>query len=356
MKRLIKVLLVFMLAFAFIIPVQGIDTQAASVKLSKTKATMEKDSVLTLKVTGASSKVTWSTSDKKVATVTKKGKVSAVKEGKATITAKVGSSKYECVVTVVDNNKKGSSSYNISFPQEGKETTISYGSGSTLYCETKISKISYEIKDEKLNFSFVAERTNNFDYEWSWLEFYYAVQDSEGINLKEYKYSKTATPGTKMKISESINLSKLGINKGDTIYVVFIDKGYIPKNKDVDKDKQQTIKITLPSVPQTLSNSDSADKLLCQFTVKDISYESSGTSATLYFAVEKTYDKNGDGQGRQCYIGWTLYDSEGYIVESGDAYSDSLKVGDKQKKIKEYISGLDKNETYRLEIVSVNGI
>jgi hypothetical protein len=187
------------------------------------------------------------------------------------------------------------------------------------------------------------------------MEFYYAIQDSDGVNLKEYEYLEETTPGTKKKISETINLTKLGLEKGEEYSVVFIDKGYIPKN-NTDKNKKQSIEISLPDVPQTLHNYNSNEKLLCSFKVTDISYESSGTSVTLYFTVEKTYDTNGDGQGRQCYIGWTLYDSEGYIIDSGDAYSDSLKVGDKQKKVDDDIYGLDKNEKYRLEIVSVNGI
>ena len=62
--------------------------------------------ILQLKISGTDSTVKWSTSDKKVAGVTKKGKVVAYKEGTATITATVGNSKYTCEVTVVDNNKE----------------------------------------------------------------------------------------------------------------------------------------------------------------------------------------------------------------------------------------------------------
>lgn len=62
----------------------------SDIKLNKTKATLKKGNSLTLKatVTGNSEKVVWWSSDRKVATVSKTGKVTAKKAGKATIYAK----------------------------------------------------------------------------------------------------------------------------------------------------------------------------------------------------------------------------------------------------------------------------
>lgn len=103
-KRLIGVLMLVMMILTIITPPQL--SQAATVKISKKKATMEVDSVLTLKISGTDSKVTWKSSAKKIAKVSSKGKVTALKEGTATITATVNSKKYTCVVTVVDSNKE----------------------------------------------------------------------------------------------------------------------------------------------------------------------------------------------------------------------------------------------------------
>ena len=72
----------------------------AAPKISKKKVTLLTGQKVTLKVTGTKKKVSWSSNKKSVATVTKKGKVTAKKKGKATITAKVGSKKLKCVVTV----------------------------------------------------------------------------------------------------------------------------------------------------------------------------------------------------------------------------------------------------------------
>ncbi|MCR5654001.1 MAG: Ig-like domain-containing protein [Ruminococcus sp.] len=69
--------------------------------LSKKSASLTVGKKLTLKLKNAkSSKVKWTSSNKKVAAVTKKGVVKAKKKGKATITAKYRGKKYKCKITV----------------------------------------------------------------------------------------------------------------------------------------------------------------------------------------------------------------------------------------------------------------
>lgn len=102
MKRILPGLLMMILCLVLFAP----QTAEAAVKISKTKATLEADATLTLKIIGTEEKVTWSTSDKTVATVSKSGKITAKKEGQTTITATVSNKKYTCDVTVVDSNKK----------------------------------------------------------------------------------------------------------------------------------------------------------------------------------------------------------------------------------------------------------
>jgi uncharacterized protein YjdB len=80
-------------------------SSAAKPKLNKTKATICVGKTVNLKVTNyKSSKVTWSSSNKKVATVTSNGKVKGIKAGTVTITAKVGKKTVKARVTV---KKKG---------------------------------------------------------------------------------------------------------------------------------------------------------------------------------------------------------------------------------------------------------
>lgn len=81
--------------------VQNITTvEAAKVKLSKSKATLIKGQTLKLEVKNTSKNVKWSTTDKKIATVTSSGKVKAKKTGTVTIIAKVGNKQYKCKIKV----------------------------------------------------------------------------------------------------------------------------------------------------------------------------------------------------------------------------------------------------------------
>lgn len=94
---------------------QGTDVVAASKKLNCKKITLSRGNCYNLKVNGTSGKVTWKSSNKKIATVSKKGKVTAKKTGTAKITATVKSQKFTCKVTV----RK---------PSCGSGTTIRHGS------------------------------------------------------------------------------------------------------------------------------------------------------------------------------------------------------------------------------------
>ncbi len=84
--------------------------------ISKTKISMTVGGKSTLKVTGASKTVKWSSNNSKIVKITKisgakscKVTFKAVKKGSATITAKVGSRKLKCKVTV--KAKKSSTVY-----------------------------------------------------------------------------------------------------------------------------------------------------------------------------------------------------------------------------------------------------
>lgn len=74
---------------------------AGKVKLNKTKLVLEMGTTQTLKVKNTKKKVTWSTSNKKIVKV-KKGKLTPVSVGTATVTAKVSGKRYTCKVTVAD--------------------------------------------------------------------------------------------------------------------------------------------------------------------------------------------------------------------------------------------------------------
>ncbi len=76
------------------------EPEAAEPTLSKKKLTVKVGKSKTLKVNDAEGTVKWSSNKKKVAKVNKNGKITGVKAGKATITAKVDGKTLKCKVTV----------------------------------------------------------------------------------------------------------------------------------------------------------------------------------------------------------------------------------------------------------------
>lgn len=98
MKKLLTRLFIAMLILTF---TPTMNTQAkAKIKLNKTKISLQRGKTYTLKVKGTKKKVKWSSNKKTIATVTRKGKVTAQKPGTAVITAKIGKKKYKCKVKV----------------------------------------------------------------------------------------------------------------------------------------------------------------------------------------------------------------------------------------------------------------
>ena len=102
MKLFKQILLTISLCFLFFIITDA--SVCASVKINRTNKTMYIDNTYILKVTGTKQYILWKSSDKKIASVTKKGKVTAKRVGTCTITATVGSGmdnkKLSCVINV----------------------------------------------------------------------------------------------------------------------------------------------------------------------------------------------------------------------------------------------------------------
>lgn len=100
------IMLAMLCTFAMPVPVEAKKVP----KISKARVTLtitkkKTKPVYRLKVKNASGKIKWKSSNKKVATVNKSGKITAKKKGRATITAKTGKKTLRCRVTVKDNRK-----------------------------------------------------------------------------------------------------------------------------------------------------------------------------------------------------------------------------------------------------------
>ncbi|MDO4978149.1 MAG: Ig-like domain-containing protein [Eubacteriales bacterium] len=112
MKKIKRLLLGITLALVLVSTafssLPGMDLGTIEVEAAKKPAISKKSLTLyvkqtaTLKMKNVKGKVTWSSSNKKIAKVTSKGKVTAVKSGKATIKAKVKGKTYKCTVKVIN--------------------------------------------------------------------------------------------------------------------------------------------------------------------------------------------------------------------------------------------------------------
>lgn len=105
-NKLKHTIFIFIMLLFSLLLLPGYRTEAATVevKLNKTSVTLYTNGTKTVKlkatVTGSTKKVKWSSSNKKVATVSSSGKVTAKATGTATITAKVAGKTAKCKITV----------------------------------------------------------------------------------------------------------------------------------------------------------------------------------------------------------------------------------------------------------------
>lgn len=140
-KILFAILLVGVLMFAipmmFQIYETGYTVEAASVRMSKSKLTLNKGEKYTLKLVGGK-KVKWSTSNKRVATVSSKGKVTAKARGTVTITATSGKKKYKCKLKVETPSMSKTSIY------------LTKGQAYTLKLKNTSQKVKWSTSNKKV--------------------------------------------------------------------------------------------------------------------------------------------------------------------------------------------------------------
>lgn len=97
----LKKLMVCFLSLMFILVSSTVSAEAASkIRMNKSSLTLCRGNSYKLDVSGTSKKEKWYTSNKRIVTVSKYGTVKAKRSGKVTITAKIGSKKYRCKITV----------------------------------------------------------------------------------------------------------------------------------------------------------------------------------------------------------------------------------------------------------------
>ena len=100
LKKIFAIFLVITLILTSAILFNAKSVSATTLKLNKTKITLSAGKSVNLKVLNTDKPIKWLTSDKIVATVSPKGKVTGKNAGTAFITVKVGKQNLQCKVTV----------------------------------------------------------------------------------------------------------------------------------------------------------------------------------------------------------------------------------------------------------------
>lgn len=187
----------------------NVQTLQAKAKISRKKITMTVGQKVTLKVKGTKKKPKWTSSNKKIVTVTKKGKVTAKKAGTATVTAKIGKKKYQCRVKV----KNGETATTEQTTEQGMPSTDTMNVDAGEYSITRVHTGEGTYYDRE------SGGAANLDY----METTY---DTAAMNHEDYM---NGLAGAYIEITDK---------DGDKVNVVITDR--LPEGKKGDIDLTRT--------------------------------------------------------------------------------------------------------------------
>lgn len=145
MKKFKNIFVMFICIILSMISI-NVNINAATIRLNKTNITLTEGRSTTLKISGTRAKVSWNSSNKNIATVTSKGKITAKKAGTTIISAKVSTKTYKCKVIVkakpqtygditgnisyyynrYQGNKADVGAHVLLIPQDGSATSLNY--------------------------------------------------------------------------------------------------------------------------------------------------------------------------------------------------------------------------------------
>lgn len=186
-----------------------------TITLNRASASLLKNKTLTLKATvkGKSQKVTWSTSNKKIAAVNQKGKVTAKKAGTVTITAKANGVTAKCKITVKEKTV------------ERVRLNTSYSASRESYQllgQTKEGRTVWTFTTGK---NYIAMQVDNIEY-GTYKDYVYVLEDFYFYKLdketgKILKKTKVSAPGSScIYIDTQGTLYAVPFLGDDIIYVI----------------------------------------------------------------------------------------------------------------------------------------
>lgn len=280
----LSIILVFALALSILPAIPA----SAKVKISATKKTLYVGKSMTLKVTGTKKKVKWSSSNKKVATVTQKGKVTAKKKGTTTIQAKVAKSTFKCKVTVKNQSEnKVPEPTTIPYETPEPDSTKTPDTGSDVTEVNDSEKIDSEYQE--YTEGIVGIYKNNNDYAVS-------------LEVKVVYYNSS---GQMLDSSTDFNYC-LGAGKSTALNF------YLPTDDNFDYVTYNSYKAFM-TVEKSYANDYSAS----------VKYSSNVGASSVMCEVSNTGTKDLDSVCLAC----VYYDSNNKVIGYDYSYPDCNKAG-----------------------------
>ena len=277
----------------------GVVAEAASKKthLNKTKKSVYIGKKYTLKLidkngkTISNSKIKWSRSNKKVASVSEKGVVTGKKAGKIKITATYNGKKYTAVITV-------KSAVSLS------KSKVTFKAGDTAKKTIKVTCM-----DSK-------------GIKWKTVEGTGIVTLSQAKKWKNNSKSLYITPTGKKFGKVKIKIySKENSNSYDYLTI------------EVKKPYTLKVKNSIPCSIKNYANQEKYEDGVRKSSLKitKVSYETPNTKTLkITVAFEARYSKKAEDN---YFIRYRVFDKEGYLVKTGRVKSELMMVGDKTKEV-----------------------
>lgn len=114
------------------------------------------------------------------------------------------------------------------------------------------------------------------------------------------------------------------------------------------KIRENCAYIEMPTLPIVITDGYATVNILSvEQTVKYSTY------TYLTFEIQKLLDVKGTQYSRSCKVGYKLYDSEGFVVESSTIHTQAMYSGEKTKYTLS-LGKLKEGETYRMELLDVD--
>ncbi len=242
----------------------------SKVKLNKTKLTLVKGKSSTLKVVGTKKKVKWSTSNKKVATVSSKGKVTAKKAGTCTITAKIGSKKYKCKIVIKNPIKISKTKLSL---KKGKTYTLKVsGTKKKVKWSTSNKKVATVNSKGKVTAKGKGTAT--------------ITAKADGLSVKSKVTVKNPTRSIAVDML-SLDITSVTLNKGNsykmkvTVFPLNATNKtvtYTTSNKSIVTVSNGTVKAVGVGTATVTAKSSNGKTVSCKFTVKNAKVEVSSVT------------------------------------------------------------------------------